>query len=45
MDTSASFLDSLRHEPDDEAWSRLVDLYSPLIHGWLSRRANERGQV
>jgi RNA polymerase sigma-70 factor (ECF subfamily) len=38
MDTSASFLDSLRRAADDAAWGKLVDLYSPLIRGWLTRR-------
>jgi RNA polymerase sigma-70 factor (ECF subfamily) len=38
MDTSASLLDSLRDASDEGAWSRLVDLYSPLIRGWLTRR-------
>jgi len=37
MDTSASLLDSLRHASDEIAWSQLVDLYSPLIQGWLKR--------
>lgn len=37
MDTSVSFLDSLQQTSDEEAWSRLVELYSPLIRGWLKR--------
>ncbi|TWT38709.1 RNA polymerase sigma factor [Blastopirellula retiformator] len=37
MDTSASFLNSLQLVSDDEAWNRLVGLYSPLIRGWLRR--------
>ncbi|UUO06949.1 sigma-70 family RNA polymerase sigma factor [Blastopirellula sp. J2-11] len=37
MDTSASFLNSLQLASDDEAWDRLVGLYSPLIRGWLRR--------
>jgi RNA polymerase sigma-70 factor (ECF subfamily) len=36
-DTSISLLDRLRLQPDAEAWRRLVDLYTPLIHGWLRR--------
>lgn len=36
-DTSASLLERLRAGPDDEAWRRLVELYSPLLHGWLRR--------
>jgi RNA polymerase sigma-70 factor (ECF subfamily) len=35
--TSASLLDRLRHQPDEASWGRLVDLYTPLIRGWLRR--------
>ncbi len=35
--TSASLLERLRLEPDDDSWQRLVDIYSPLIHNWLHR--------
>jgi RNA polymerase sigma-70 factor (ECF subfamily) len=35
--TSASLLERLRRRPDEAAWRRLVDLYTPLIHGWLRR--------
>jgi RNA polymerase sigma-70 factor, ECF subfamily len=35
--TSFSLLERLRTEPDDAAWQRLVELYTPLIHGWLRR--------
>jgi RNA polymerase sigma-70 factor (ECF subfamily) len=35
--TSASLLDRLSDRADSEAWSRLVELYSPLIRGWLKR--------
>jgi RNA polymerase sigma-70 factor (ECF subfamily) len=38
-DTSVSLLERLRLRPDAESWQRLVDLYTPLIHGWLSRYA------
>ncbi|HJZ91146.1 MAG TPA: sigma-70 family RNA polymerase sigma factor [Gemmataceae bacterium] len=34
--TSASLLARLR-DPDGDAWSRLVDLYTPLIRSWLIR--------
>lgn len=37
-DTSASLLDRLRLEPDGDAWTRLVEIYSPLIRGWLVRQ-------
>jgi RNA polymerase sigma-70 factor (ECF subfamily) len=38
-DTSASLLDRLRDRSDADAWQRLVDLYTPLIRGWLRRHA------
>jgi RNA polymerase sigma-70 factor, ECF subfamily len=41
-DTSASLLDRLREAPDDAAWGRLVDLYTPLIRGWLLRQGMPR---
>jgi RNA polymerase sigma-70 factor (ECF subfamily) len=37
-ETSASLLDRLRDHPDAAAWDRLVDLYTPLIRGWLLRQ-------
>jgi RNA polymerase sigma-70 factor (ECF subfamily) len=37
METSVSLLDRLREEPDADAWRRLVDMYTPLIRGWLRR--------
>ena len=37
MDTSASLLDLLRDASDGVAWTMLVDMYSPLIRGWLKR--------
>jgi RNA polymerase sigma-70 factor (ECF subfamily) len=36
-DTSFSLLHRLRVQPDADAWRRLVELYTPLIHGWLRR--------
>jgi RNA polymerase sigma-70 factor, ECF subfamily len=36
-ETSASLLERLRLRPDEVSWRRLVDLYTPLIHGWLRR--------
>jgi RNA polymerase sigma-70 factor (ECF subfamily) len=38
-DTSLSLLDRLRSQPDAESWRRLVELYTPLIQGWLRRHA------
>src|SRR5262245_35316715 len=38
-DTSASLLDRLHRSPDEAAWQRLVEIYTPLIRGWLHRQA------
>ena len=35
--TSASLLERLSDRSDSEAWTRLVEIYSPLIRGWLGR--------
>lgn len=37
-ETSASLLDRLQRNPDAAAWQRLVDLYTPLVRGWLRGR-------
>jgi RNA polymerase sigma-70 factor (ECF subfamily) len=37
METSISLLDRLREQPDSTGWQRLVDMYTPLIRGWLRR--------
>jgi RNA polymerase sigma-70 factor, ECF subfamily len=36
-ETSFSLLEQIRQRSDAVAWSRLVDLYTPLIHVWLHR--------
>jgi len=36
-DTSVSLLERLCLEPDEQSWKRFVDLYAPLIRGWLRR--------
>lgn len=36
-DTSLSLLERLRLEPDEQSWRRFVELYEPLIRGWLRR--------
>lgn len=38
LDTSVSLLERLRRHPDDTSWQRLVDLYTPLLRGWLRRQ-------
>jgi RNA polymerase sigma-70 factor (ECF subfamily) len=38
-ETSTSLLDRIRLHADGPSWKRLVDLYTPLIHGWLRRHA------
>jgi RNA polymerase sigma-70 factor (ECF subfamily) len=37
LETSLSLLERLQTEPDGESWQRLVDIYTPLIRGWLQR--------
>jgi len=37
LDTSLSLLDRLRQSPEDADWSRLVEVYSPLLRAWLVR--------
>src|SRR4029079_483351 len=34
-DTSVSLLERLRDHGDAASWQRLVDLYTPLLRGWL----------
>lgn len=36
-ETSLSLLNRLRHAPESESWTRLVDLYAPLIKAWLRK--------
>jgi RNA polymerase sigma factor (sigma-70 family) len=36
-ETSKSLLKLLREQPDEDSWKRFVDLYAPLIRGWLRR--------
>src|SRR5262245_16586763 len=35
--TSATLLDRIRRGEDPAAWSRLLDLYAPLLRGWAAR--------
>jgi RNA polymerase sigma-70 factor (ECF subfamily) len=37
IETSASLLERLRQQPDAASWRRLVELYTPLLRGWLRR--------
>lgn len=37
--TSVSLLERLRRQPGAALWQRLVDIYTPLIQGWLRRHA------
>jgi RNA polymerase sigma-70 factor (ECF subfamily) len=37
-ETSFSLLDRLRLQSDEASWKRFVDLYRPLLHGWLRRQ-------
>jgi RNA polymerase sigma-70 factor (ECF subfamily) len=36
-ETSFNLLERLREGPNDTAWQRMVDLYTPLIRNWLRR--------
>lgn len=36
-DTSLSLLDRVCRSPESESWTRLVDLYAPLIKTWLRK--------
>ena len=36
--TSASLLDRLKGDPQSSAWQRLVEIYEPLVRGWLRRQ-------
>jgi RNA polymerase sigma-70 factor (ECF subfamily) len=36
-ETSFSLLDQIRAQPDPACWTRLVELYTPLIRAWLHR--------
>ena len=36
-ETSLSLLDRAREAPNDGSWDRLVNVYSPLLRGWLAR--------
>ena len=38
-ETSVSLLERLRGQAEETDWQRLVDLYTPLIRGWLRRHA------
>ena len=37
METSLSLLDRLCDPADAEAWNRLVEVYTPVLHAWLRR--------
>jgi RNA polymerase sigma-70 factor (ECF subfamily) len=43
--TSATLLERLRDRNDAEAWRALVDLYTPLLTGWLRRYALQGADV
>ena len=37
QETSLSLLDRVRNQSDQDSWQRLVELYTPMIRGWLRR--------
>ena len=45
FDTSVTLLDSLKPGNDSDAWTRLVELYGPLIRGWLVRHGADQKDV
>jgi RNA polymerase sigma-70 factor, ECF subfamily len=45
LETSLSLLERLRLRPDSTSWQRLVDLYTPLIAGWLRRQGVQPADV
>lgn len=42
-ETSNSLLERLQDGPNETAWRRMVELYTPLIRGWLRRYAVKDG--
>lgn len=45
FETSASLLERVRTQPDAASWKRLVDLYTPLLEGWLRRNGVTHNDV
>ena len=45
METSLSLLESLKPDANPDAWTRLVDLYGPLIRRWLIRHGARGADV
>jgi RNA polymerase sigma-70 factor (ECF subfamily) len=43
--TSISLLDRLRSQPDEAAWQRLLDLYTPLLRRWLRSLAVQANEA
>lgn len=39
IQTSASLLDRVKDDPQSSAWQRLVEIYEPLVRGWLRRQS------
>lgn len=35
--TSSSLMESLRNQSDDDAWTRLCQVYAPLLRHWMAR--------
>jgi RNA polymerase sigma-70 factor (ECF subfamily) len=44
-ETSTSLLDQLRLTGDEDAWARLLAVYSPLVQGWLARHGLPRQEA
>ncbi len=44
-ETSLTLLDALRRDANGQSWQQLVDIYSPLIQGWLRRHGAKQDDV
>lgn len=45
VETNKSLLDAVRENPEADAWFRLVNIYDPLIAGWLRRSGVDEAEV
>lgn len=45
MDTNKSLLQKAKDNPQSDAWFELIDIYEPLIAGWIVRAGVEQTEV
>jgi RNA polymerase sigma-70 factor (ECF subfamily) len=43
--TSLSLLQRLRNSPDEEAWTRFLGIYQPLLQKWLKAQAQSQADI